>query len=157
MTKEIRPEWAFWQTNSDMGLVAEKTFKSLRELAATYTNVHCIAISHSNQTSTDRWLEALGGAGDVNVIVDVERETYAAWGLGVSSFWHILNPWSMYSVYTLGKQENIWNRPTESGTRWQTSGAWAVDGDGVVRWGGVGQAASDIPEFGEALKKIGRE
>jgi hypothetical protein len=89
--------------------------------------------------------------------VDAERETYAAWGLGVSSFWHILNPWSMYSVYTLGKQENIWNRPTESGTRWQTSGAWAVDGDGVVKWGGVGQAASDIPEFGEALKKIGRE
>jgi hypothetical protein len=53
--------------------------------------------------------------------------------------------------------ENIWNRPTESGTRWQTSGAWAADGDSVVRWGAVGQAASDIPDFEEALKMIGRK
>jgi hypothetical protein len=53
--------------------------------------------------------------------------------------------------------ENIWNRPTESGTRWQTSGTWAVDADAIVRWGAVGQAASDIPDFEEALKMIGRK
>jgi hypothetical protein len=41
------------------------------------------------------------------VIVDEEREVYAKWGLGISSFWHILNPWSMYSVYTLGKQGEL--------------------------------------------------
>lgn len=57
-------------------------------------------------------------------------------------------------MYQLGKSEGIWNRPTESGTRWQTSGSWAVDGKGVVRWGGVAKSADDVPEFGEAVKAL---
>lgn len=61
----------------------------------------------------------------------------------------------MYSVYTLGKKEGIWNRPTESGTRWQVSGNWALDGEGKVVWGGTAGQASDIPDFGEAIEKVG--
>lgn len=72
----------------------------------------------------------------------------------MSSAWHVLNPWSMFSVYTLGKKEGIWNRPTESGNRWQTSGSFAVDGEGVVKWGGVAKAADDVPYFMEALMAV---
>lgn len=57
----------------------------------------------------------------------------------------------MWSVYSLGKREGIWNRPTESGTRWQMAGSWAVDGEGVVRWGGVAKAADDVPDFKQAV------
>ncbi|KAF2787933.1 hypothetical protein K505DRAFT_287040 [Melanomma pulvis-pyrius CBS 109.77] len=133
---------------------AEKTFLSLRSISTAHPDTHFIAVSHSNRASTDSWLEALGGPDRVQVIVDPDRESYAAWGLGVSSFWHILNPWSMYSVYTLGKQEGIWNRPTESGTRWQSSGSFAVDRDGVMRWGGPSRSADDVPDFGEAMEAI---
>lgn len=91
----------------------------------------------------------------MKVIVDEERELYAQWGLGASSAWHILNPWSMYSVYALGKKEGIWNRPTESGTRWQTSGAFAIDVEGNVVWERVAKAADDVPDFREALKELG--
>ena len=93
----------------------------------------------------------LGGAGNVRVIIDPERELYAQWGLGVSSLWHVLSPWSMWSVYKLGKEEGIWNRPTESGSRWQMSGAFGVDKEGVVRWGGRAQQADWIPDFEEAV------
>jgi hypothetical protein len=60
----------------------------------------------------------------------------------------------MWSVYKLGSQEKIWNRPTESGSRWQTSGAWAVDKEGVVKWGRVSKAADDVPDFEEAVKVL---
>jgi hypothetical protein len=89
------------------------------------------------------------------VIVDADRELYAKWGLGTSSAWHVLNPWSIYSVYRLGKSEKIWNGPTESGNRWQTSGSFAVDREGVVKWARVARNADDIPDFNEALAALG--
>jgi len=112
-------------------------------------------VSHSDQEATDKWIIAVGGEWDTHVIVDAEREVYAQWGLGVSSAWHVLNPWSMYSVWKLGKQENIWNKPTESGSRWQTSGSFAVDSQGTVRWAKVAKAADEIPDFNEALTTLG--
>ena len=57
----------------------------------------------------------------------------------------------MWSVYRLGKEEGIWIRPTESGSRWQMSGAFGVDKKGVVRWGGRAQQADWIPDFREAV------
>jgi len=60
----------------------------------------------------------------------------------------------MWNVYKMGKSEDIWNRPTESGSRWQTSGSWAVDGKGVVRWGRVAKAADDVLDFGEGVKVL---
>jgi hypothetical protein len=97
----------------------------------------------------------VGGESDVNVIVDADRELYAKWGVGIGSAWHVLNPWSMYSVYRLGKNEKIWNRPTESGSRWQTSGSFAVDSEGFVRWASVPKSADDIPDFHEAVRSLG--
>lgn len=134
---------------------AEKTFQDLRNYANKNKDVNFVAISHSDEQATEKWVIAVGGEWDTKVIVDQEREIYAQWGLGVSSAWHVLNPWSMYSAYKLGKQQGIWNKPTESGSRWQTSGSFAVDAEGVVRWSKVAKAADDIPDFQEALKSIG--
>jgi hypothetical protein len=100
---------------------------------------------------------AVGGEWDVNVVVDTDRELYAQWGLGISSAWHVLNPWSMLSVLNLAWKEKIVNRPTESGSRWQTSGSFAVDGKGIVRWISVAEAADNIPDFNDALKTLGIE
>lgn len=93
----------------------------------------------------------------MKVIVDAGRELYAQWGLGISSAWHVLNPWSMWSLLSLARKENIVNRPTESGNRWQTSGSFAVDKEGIVRWAKVAKAADDIPNFNEALEALGIE
>lgn len=114
-----------------------------------------VAVSHSDQASTDRWLDSLGGGkGSTELLVDPDRELFALWGLSVSSLWHVLSPWSMYSVYRLGRDEGIWNRPTESGNRWQMAGSFAVDGEGVVRWGGPARQADDMPDFGEAVGAV---
>ncbi|KAB8296845.1 hypothetical protein EYC80_002256 [Monilinia laxa] len=135
---------------------AEKTFLTLRTLATSHPNTHFIVLSHSAQSSTDTWLQSIGGASPSNlqVIVDSDREIYAQWGLGTSSAWHILNPWSMFSVFKLGREEQIWNRPTESGNRWQMSGNWVVDKEGIVKGGGVAKSADDIMDFEEALKLV---
>jgi hypothetical protein len=134
---------------------AEKTFQELRNYANKNKDVNFIAVSHSDEQSTEKWLASVGGAGDTQVIVESNREIYAKWGLGTSSAWHVLNPWSMYEVYKLGKKEGIWNKPTESGTRWQTSGSFAVDGKGAVTWSKVAKAADEIPDFKDALQSVG--
>lgn len=96
----------------------------------------------------------MGGSWSVTVIVDETRELYAKWGLGISSTWHVLNPWTLWNAYSLGKKEKIWNRPTESGNRWQMAGSWAADGEGVVVWGAVAKSTDDIPDFGEAVRVL---
>ncbi|KAL4725072.1 hypothetical protein ACLX1H_008519 [Fusarium chlamydosporum] len=110
---------------------AEKTFRSLADLSDKVPNVHCIAVSHSSEEATDRWLPQVGGTWNIDMVIDEQRDLYAKWGLGISSTWHAVNPFTMWNVFSLGKNEGIWNRPTESGSRWQTSGAFAVDRDGT--------------------------
>lgn len=64
------------------------------------------------------------------------QEAYNAYGLGISSWGHVLSAGSMWNVWNLAKNEGISNRPTESGSRWQTSGTFAIGEDGRVKWGG---------------------
>jgi hypothetical protein len=135
--------------------VAEKTFLSLRDLASKHKDtIACIAISHSSQESTDKWVISVGGTGEVDVIVDENRRLYSTYGLGVSSAWQVLNPRGMWNVYKLGREEKIWNKPTESGSRWQTAGSWAVDKEGTLVWGGASKSADDVPDFDEAVKAL---
>ena len=97
----------------------------------------------------------MGGEWETHVVVDEARNAYAAWGLGTSSTWHAYNPWAVYNTFALGKKEGIWNRPTESGSRWQTGGAFAVDKKGIVQWSKAASAADDIPDLQEALRSLG--
>ncbi|KAG6077637.1 hypothetical protein E4U33_001195 [Claviceps sp. LM78 group G4] len=122
-----------------------------------HRDIHCVAVSHSSREATERWIPQVGGAWQTEVIIDQERDVYAAWGIGLSSTWHAFNPFSLYSVYRLGADEGIWNRATESGSRWQKSGAFAVDRDGVVRWLHVSKAADDLPELDAAIQFFGIE
>lgn len=101
-------------------------------------------------------MEAIGGAGNVEVIVDHERKLYGQYGLGVSSAWHVLNPWSMSDVFKLAREEQIKNRPTESGSRWQTAGTFAIDSTGELRYVQVAQQASDNGNLEKALKALGK-
>ncbi|KAK7025035.1 hypothetical protein R3P38DRAFT_2952442 [Favolaschia claudopus] len=117
-------------------------------------DIHFIAVSHSDQASTETWLAAVGGSDQVQIIVDVERELFGLWGLQVSTFSHFLSPAGLWAVYRLGNDEGIWNRPTQSGNRWQTSGSFAVDSQGIVRWGGAMKSASEIPDFQDAIEQV---
>jgi hypothetical protein len=73
-------------------------------------------------------VNAIGGAWAVTVIVDEDREVYASWGLGVSTTYHLLNPWTQVAMRKLGTQEGLWAREVDpSGNRWQVGGAWSAD------------------------------
>ncbi|EMC96815.1 hypothetical protein BAUCODRAFT_490543 [Baudoinia panamericana UAMH 10762] len=138
---------------------AEKTYLRLRDCAKQHRDLDFVAISHSSNEATNTWLKALpqtgSEPGNLRVIVDDKLELYSAYGLGASSFAHVLSPSSFYEVWRMGSQEGIWNRPTESGSRWQTSGFFAIDSEGVVRWGRAAQSADDVPDFEEAAEAVG--
>ncbi|OJJ76020.1 hypothetical protein ASPBRDRAFT_116045 [Aspergillus brasiliensis CBS 101740] len=77
--------------------VAEATFLELRTAAKNHPEINFVAVSHSDQPSTERWLESIGGntesgSNPVTVIVDADRKIYAQWGLGVTSWSHVLSP-----------------------------------------------------------------
>ncbi|KAJ5753116.1 hypothetical protein N7520_010033 [Penicillium odoratum] len=133
---------------------AEVAFLEMRTAAAQNPDINFIAISHSDQSSTDKWLSAVGGAGSVTVIVDFERELYALWGLGIVSWGHMFSPGGLMGIFRMGKDKGIWNRPTQSGSRWQSSGYWAVDGEGYVRWGGPAARVDDVGRVPEAIDAL---
>ncbi|OAA46660.1 Thioredoxin-like fold protein [Beauveria brongniartii RCEF 3172] len=134
---------------------AEKVFKKLSALSHKQPDIHCIAVSHSSAVATEKWIPQVGGAWSTDVVIDERRDLYAQWGLGLSSVWHMSGPSVLYSVYRLGTDEGVWNRPTESGTRWQIGGAFAVDEGGVVRYAHVAKAADDIPDLEAAAQSVG--
>ncbi|RKF54951.1 putative thioredoxin-like protein [Erysiphe neolycopersici] len=135
---------------------AEKTFILLRNLANKYPNISCIAISHCSSQATEKWIKDLGGAWAVQIIIDQEREIYAHWGLGVSTTYHLMNPWTQIAARKLGTEERIWARDVdESANRWVIGGAWSTSNLGSVQWGGANATADDIPKFEEAVKSLG--
>jgi len=123
----------------------------MRTAAAQHLDINFVAVSHGDQQSTEKWLSAVGGAGSVTVIVDADREIYAKWGLGVVSWGHVLSLSGMLAVFKMGKEKGIWNRPTESGSRWQSSGYFAVDERGYVRWGGPAATVDQVVNTAEAI------
>lgn len=150
------PRREFPQSSLTRNVVAEKTFKALAAVSDKHKDVvHCIAVSHSSAEATERWVPQVGGVWQTDIVVDEGRDLYAEWGLGLSSTWHMMNPFSLYSAYRLGADEGIWNRPTESGSRWQTSGAFAIDEDGMVKWEHISSTAADLPNFDAALEALG--
>lgn len=137
--------------------VAEKAFKQLSAVSDKHKDVHCYAVSHSSTEHTEKWVPQVGGNWAIDVVVDEERDIYAQWGLGVASVWHVFNPWVISSVFKMGKEEGIYNKPTESGNRWQTSGIFAVDAKGVVQLAHISKTADDIGDIAAALKAVGIE
>jgi hypothetical protein len=126
----------------------------MRTAAAQHPDINFVAISHSDQQSTEKWLSAVGGAGSVTIIVDADREIYAKWGLGVVPWGHVLSPSGMLAVFKMGQEKGIWNRPTESGSRWQSSGYWVVDERGSVRWGGPAATVDEVVDTAKAIEVL---
>lgn len=153
----------------------------------------------------------LGGAWNVQIVIDQERAIYAAWGLGVaSSLWYVLGPTAQVQAWKetgwlgekvasaidgkRGKDEqkrvkailtprkkggaaaittssnnskggsvggggeseaiNENNPSTELGSKWQESGAFAIDGTGTVVWGGKAVRADDVMDLEEGAKLL---
>lgn len=122
---------------------AEATMEKLRELP---DDVRVIAVSHAPEDATAKWCEAIGGTGDVRLLIDKERALYAKWGLGRSSLAHFMGRESLREVARLARTEGIRNRHPD-GTRWQQAGTFAVDERGIVTWRHIPRHAGDLPDL----------
>ncbi|KAF6834260.1 hypothetical protein CPLU01_05071 [Colletotrichum plurivorum] len=182
---------------------AQKTFLALRAIANKHANnLTCIAVSHSSPAATQKWIDLLGGAWNVQVVIDEDRAIYAAWGLGLGSVWYVFNPTSQVQGWKekgwLGEkvagaiQRSGMGGPTASaaaapvqrrgtgmsgkgaaaggveevpgevegpsnvmGNKWQTAGAFAVDGRGTVIWGGKALRADDPMDLDAGCVALG--
>lgn len=111
-------------------------------------------MSHSDQAATEKWLQDVGGSGKAEVVVDHDRQSFSEYGLGPSSFWAVLNPWSLSNAMSIGKQEGFNIRPTESGSRWQTAGLFATDGKGKLTYSHRANTSDDLGDLEAALNSV---
>jgi hypothetical protein len=146
---------------------AEATMRELRDAADAHPEIAWIAVSHAPAEATDRWCRAVGGLGaggsgaggpgaaegQVRVVSDPTRRSYADWGLGRTNLAHFLGRDSLTAVAELARHRGIRNRHP-SGTRWQSAGTFAVDGGRVVRWRHVPAHAGDLPDLTAAASAL---
>ena len=113
----------------------------------------------------------MGGAWNVEIVIDEDRAIYAAWGLGVGTVWHLFNP----ATQMQGWKEKGWlggkvadaieKKGIETsndiddgnsimGNKWLESGAFAVDGKGTVIWGGKALRADDLMNLDEGAQLL---
>lgn len=131
---------------------AEVTLQQLRQYSLSHPSIDFVAVSHASEQPTTSWCQACGGTGRVRFVYDEGRTLYAAWGLGLTSAGHFLGRHSLSGVLSLARQ-GIRNRHP-SGTRWQTAGTFAVDGQGIVRWRHVPEHAGDLPDLVQAIDAL---
>lgn len=129
----------------------------MRSLANRHTSIRFVAVSHCTPQATKAWVNKVDGAWNIEVVVDENRELYALWGLGVSSYAHLLNPRNGFHQIMLGKNEGVWGQDVgEGGNRWQTGGAYAIDEQGVVRWGGPMKSVDEAIPLEDACAALSR-
>lgn len=144
-----------------------------------------MAVSHSSRDATKKWLDLLGGAWNVEVLIDEDRAMYAAWGLGLGSVWYMFNP----TTQVQGWKEKGWlgekvagslartgsfgpgaasRQPgagaddpdavgpsTALGNKWQQAGVFAIDGRGTVVYAEKAARADDLMNLDFAVKALG--
>jgi len=131
---------------------AEATIKAMRLWTSLYPNIQFVAVTHGEQVVITNWLVEIGGAGDVILIHDVDRELHGSWGVGYSTRNHFLGPGTI--VRALGLIfKGIRNRP-DTGTRWQRSAAFLVDAEGIVCWQQLPEYAYQLPSIETALPSL---
>lgn len=164
-------------------VVAQKNFLALRDLS-NKGQVTCIAVSHASPAATSKWIDLMGGAWNVQVIIDEDRAIYAAWGLGLSTVWSYFNPTTQTAAWkekgwlgsqiatSINRKMGMTNNGgmdlgaggevsagegpgTIMGNKWQQGGAFAVDERGAVVWGGKAVRADEIVNLEAGVQALG--
>ncbi|KAI1104037.1 hypothetical protein F4804DRAFT_308463 [Jackrogersella minutella] len=127
---------------------AQKSFLALRDLAIkNQGRLTCIAVSHSSREATRKWVDILGGAWNLEIVIDEDRAIYAAWGLGLSTVWSMFNP----TTQVQGWKEKGWlgikvaNSLQRTGTLRQDAAA-PTNGGTHNGAGSTGGAPEDLSE-----------
>ncbi|KAL1297360.1 hypothetical protein AAFC00_004901 [Neodothiora populina] len=140
---------------------AEKEAKLLAEETKKHKNLHVIIVQHSEEKETEEWFERIGAkaaftdSSRYTLIADPSRELYAAWGIGVLPWTGMVNGNVMGALKSLKESDGIDLTPTGKGSwRWQNSGGFAVDSQGVVKWRKVAVDSSDMCDYSEAAGTV---
>jgi hypothetical protein len=137
---------------------AEATVIAAREAAAQQPDVDFVAVSHASEDSTDTWCGEIGGADRVRVVSDPSRVCYAAWGLdspfGLTKddLAYLFSADVRAAVKGLRSRGIVNRDPT--GSRWQRSGSFAVDGTGIIRWRHLPAHAGELPDIDAAVRVV---
>lgn len=90
----------------------------------------------------------------IKLVADISRQTYGDLGIGYLSFAALFSG-KMWSALFKLKEAGIVNTKTETGSnRYQNSGGFSVDKNGIVRYVKLAQHAGDMVPYEEAVVTI---
>lgn len=153
----------------------EAMLTDLRDAARRRPGIDFIAVTHGDAEQATDWCRQLGikrirvtpvgsdeslqwcqgKQSNLRVLVDPERQVYGMWGLGLGGADHLLDPRVLYSLCKVHLKGSRDRDP--SGTRWQRSGMFAVDGDDVIRFVHTADRAGDMPDIEAAVAELDGE
>lgn len=145
---------------------AEQTVRYLVDAANKNNQVYIVIVTHASEAESQQWLkQVLEAVGDTaatftknerfRLIPDPDRTLYAKWGIGQIGFMDIFGMTSLKNVLRLSREEGIANRATATGSnRYQNSGSFAVDKDGIVKWEHIANNASDVSPIEQGAAKL---
>lgn len=140
---------------------AEKEVKILGQAAKENAKLHVIIVQHSQEDETRKWFTRIGGEEALpdksryTLVADPDRKIYAAWGIGQLGWTGMINGTVMKALKVLKDDEGIDLSQTGKGSyRWQNSGGFAVDPEGLIRWRKLAESSADMCDYVEAAKAV---
>ena len=130
---------------------AEATVKSMRNWVTLHPDIDFIAVTHGDAQLTNNWLAKIGGTAGITHIHDSDRVLHGQWGIGFSDRNHFTGLATLAAVFALLFQ-GIHNRE-DTGTRWQRSATFFVDGSSRVVWRHHAKSAHELPTIESAISR----
>jgi hypothetical protein len=118
-----------------------------------YPDLKFVAVTQANWGQSGQWARLIAARADLHIVPDPDRTLYSAWGLGLSGWRHFAGVKPLTAVVDLYRETGIRNRHPV-GTRWQLGGAFAVDGEGFVRFMHVDEHAGDPVDIDAAAASL---
>ncbi|TKX26722.1 hypothetical protein C1H76_0876 [Elsinoe australis] len=140
---------------------AEKEVRLLADEADRNASLRIVIVQHSSEADTRDWFERIGGTtlfpdqSRVTLVSDVNRELYAAWGIGQLGWGQMVNADIMRRLHENKVKEGLdLTKSDWTSYRWQNSGGFAVDREGRVRWRHLASDSSDVCDFRKAADAL---
>ncbi|PNS21105.1 hypothetical protein CAC42_3443 [Sphaceloma murrayae] len=140
---------------------AEKEVRMLGDEAERNSALHVVIVQHSSEADTKDWFDRIKGpdyfpdAKQVTLVSDVDRELYAAWGVGQLGWTQMVNADIMRRLHENKVKEGLDITKSDwTSYRWQNSGGFAVDAEGKVRWRHLASDSSDVGNWKEAADTL---
>ncbi|KAG8979576.1 hypothetical protein FRB93_010113 [Tulasnella sp. JGI-2019a] len=137
----------------------QETIQDIYPIAKENRDIRFFLVSQSDTEDVEVYLDnvpttRLLSLDNITIVSSPPPHTlYSTWGISQLTFTSLFSPSGISSAIKLRKERGIKNTETH-GSRWLSSGAFAVDQAGKVVWTHVARSADDVSDLKAAVASL---